>query len=140
MTGSEHWTTPSKNRYGNYEKMMKMKRARAVARAGASPAPTIDDRIVSFVRKCKGQSRRSMVGATLAVALPQFFVRKCKGQSRRSMVGATLAVALSQLAVALVSASLALVFAFLLPIPLAHAAANGRIFGQLLDGTKKNAP
>jgi hypothetical protein len=83
---------------------------------GASPAPTIDDRIVSFARKCNGQSHRSMVGATLAVALP------------------------SQLAVALVSASLALVFAFLLPIPLAHAAANGRIYGQLLDGTKKNAP
>jgi hypothetical protein len=39
---------------------------------------------------------------------------------------------------ALMSACLALVFAFLLPIPLAHAAANGRIYGRLLDGTKKN--
>ncbi len=29
---------------------------------------------------------------------------------------------------------------FLLPPPLAHAASNGRIFGQLLDGTKSNAP
>ena len=36
--------------------------------------------------------------------------------------------------------SLAIIAAFLLPIPLAHAAANGRIYGQLLDGTKKNAP
>jgi len=31
-------------------------------------------------------------------------------------------------------------FIFLLPTPLAHAASNGRIFGQLLDGTKNNAP
>jgi hypothetical protein len=46
--------------------------------------------------------------------------------------------ALTRRAVAL--ACLAFVFAFLLPIPLAHAAANGRIYGQLLDGTKKNAP
>ncbi len=73
---------------------------------GASPAPTIDDRIVSFAHKYNRQRRRSMVGATLAVAL----------------------------------ACLALVFAFLLPIPLAHAAASGRIYGQLLDGTKKNVP
>src|SRR6266849_8380593 len=29
---------------------------------------------------------------------------------------------------------------FLLPPPLAHAASNGRIFGQLLDGTKSNTP
>jgi hypothetical protein len=29
---------------------------------------------------------------------------------------------------------------FLLPLPLAHAASNGRIFGQLLDGTKSNTP
>ena len=46
----------------------------------------------------------------------------------------------SYTAVALLSAFLALMFAFLLPIPLAHAAASGRIYGQLLDGTKKNAP
>src|SRR6266567_8587840 len=37
MTGSEHWMTPSKNRYGNYEKMMKKARTGMVARAGASP-------------------------------------------------------------------------------------------------------
>ena len=52
-------------------------------------------------------------------------------------VGATARVAL--FAVAL-GACLALVFAFLLPIPPAQAAASGRIYGQLLDGTKKNAP
>jgi len=41
---------------------------------------------------------------------------------------------------ALILACLALLFAFLLPVPLAHAAADGRIFGRLLDGTKKNVP
>jgi len=54
------------------------------------------------------------------------------------MVGTTLAVALTRRTVALFC--LSLMVAFLLPIPLAHAAANGRIYGQLLDGTKKNAP
>src|SRR5712692_7802191 len=111
MIGSEHWMTPLKNRCGNYVKQR--------ARAGASPAPTIHDHIVSFARKSNGQSYRGMVGATLAVALKN-------------------AGALTRRAVALVC--LSMVFAFLLPIPLAHAAATGRIYGQLLDGTKKNAP
>src|SRR6266436_8425306 len=31
-------------------------------------------------------------------------------------------------------------FFFIIPAPLAHAANNGRIFGQLLDGTNHNAP
>src|SRR6266852_2943683 len=111
MIESEHWMTPLKNRCGNYVKQR--------ARAGASPAPTICDRIVSFARKSNGQSYRGIVGATLAVALKN-------------------AGALTHRAVALVC--LSMVFAFLLPVPLAHAAANGRIYGQLLDGTKKNAP
>src|SRR6266699_1610849 len=129
MIESEHWMTPLKNRCGNYGSLMKTRpreiplvgqRARAgVPSAGASPAPTIHDRIVSFARKSNGQSYRDMVGATLAVALKN-------------------AGAITRRAVAL--ACLAFVFAFLLPIPLAHAAANGRIYGQLLDGTKKNAP
>src|SRR5438034_697351 len=55
-------------------------------------------------------------------------------------VGATLAASCLGDRYALMSACLALVFAFLLPIPLAHAAANGRIYGRLLDGTKKNVP
>jgi hypothetical protein len=80
---------------------------------------TIHDRIVSFARKSNGQSYRGMVGATLADALKN-------------------AGALTRRAVALVC--LSMMFAFLLPIPLAHAAASGRIYGQLLDGTKKNAP
>src|SRR5260370_6651377 len=75
------------------------------------------------------------VGATLAVALSSQDKRQA---NRANRVGATLAGALTRRAVALVC--LSMVFAFLLPIPLAHAAANGRIYGQLLDGTKKNAP
>src|SRR6266699_1863956 len=79
MIESEHWMTPLKNRCGNYGSLMKTRpreiplvgqRARAgVPSAGASPAPTIHDRIVSFARKSNGQSYRDMVGATLAVAL-----------------------------------------------------------------------
>src|SRR6266571_4221397 len=131
MIESEHWMTPLKNRCGNYGSLMKT-RPREIpsvgqrARAGASPGPsinrgptTIHNRIISFARKSNGQSYRDMVGATLAVALKN-------------------AGAITRRAVAL--ACLAFVFAFLLPIPLAHAAANGRIYGQLLDGTKKNAP
>src|SRR5712691_1436222 len=131
MIESEHWMTPLKNRCGNYGSLMKT-RPREIplvgqrARAGASPGPsihrgptTIHDRIISFARKCNGQSYRDMVGATLAVALKN-------------------AGAITRRAVTL--ACLAFVFAFLLHIPLAHAAANGRIYGQLLDGTKKNAP
>src|SRR6266566_3774057 len=129
MIESEHWMTPLKNRCGNYGSLMKTRpreipsvgqRARAgVPRAGASPAPTIHDRIISLACKSNGQSYRDMVGATLAVALKN-------------------AGAITRRAVALVC--LSMVFAFLLPIPLAHAAASGRIYGQLLDGTKKNAP
>ncbi len=84
-------------------------------RAGASPAPTIHERMVSFVRTCDS---RHIVGATLAVAL--------KGCGRLGVLISTL------FALILIS------FAF--PPSLVHAASNGRIFGQLLDGTPNNAP
>src|SRR5215469_6304354 len=103
MTRSEHWMMRLKNRCGNYVKQRTRAGAVECGCIQHVPAPTIHDRNIPSVRKGNGQSRRSMVGVTLAVALP-------------------------------------FLFAFLLPMPLAHAAANGRIYGQLLDGTKKNAP
>src|SRR5215469_16211711 len=133
MTGSRHWTTPSKNRYGNYGRMMK--RTRTVTRAGANP-------IVVRPASCERGGVKRPVGTGGGMVAgwgpcacpvsPQF---KLDG---RIVIGATLAVALPRLAVALIS--LAIIAAFLLPIPLARAAAGGRISGRLLDGTKKNVP
>src|SRR6266702_1022631 len=99
MIESEHWMTPLKNRCGNYGSLMKTRpreiplvgqRARAgVPRAGASPAPTIHDRIVSFARKSNGQSYRDMVPRAGASPAPTIhdriisFARKSNGQSYR---------------------------------------------------------
>ncbi len=106
------------------------------SRAGASPAPTIHERMVSFARTC---DRRRIVGATLAVALKRLAVA-LKG----------CAVALTGCAVALegcgrLGVLISTLFALILislafPPALVHAASNGRIFGQLLDGTHNNAP
>ncbi|MFL5627843.1 MAG: hypothetical protein ACJ788_19865 [Ktedonobacteraceae bacterium] len=79
--------------------------------------------------------------ATLAVAPT---IRR-RGLARPRIVGAGLAPALHQLLLksALMAVALLLMLAFMclaFPLPSAHAASTGRIFGQLLNGTNKNTP
>jgi hypothetical protein len=138
--------TPSKNRCGNYEKMMKRARTGAspigvhlsrCSRAYLSPrqdATRVARRHAVACHPERSEGSDSPGTEILPLRYAQGF-GSCAQHDRR---GWTVSGALTRRAVALVC--LSMVFAFLLPIPLAHAAASGRIYGRLLDGTKKNAP